>query len=319
MSLLTRVTPTNLTLEAETFLADPHHNPQLTYEEPVTVEELTQYGKPEAAYLDLAEAILNKAYAHRNEADLYALEGAYCDQEKVDNTIRGFLQLHKLDQRFQIQYSHSYLSRATINSTTIKIRLPIDFRQEGLIGALYHEVGTHALRRINYEEQPWFKRKKKFGFQSYLTTEEGLASLHALIAHSYKVAFVGALRYLAVHWAQTGSFLDVWKQLGAYVQDENRRWVIALRQKRGVADTSQPGGFTKDIVYFKGMVDVWRWLSTHSFNPSDLYWGKLHYEDVVRAKQLNPNFVPQLPSFFVSQPDWYAKQMELVGKENFFI
>ncbi len=318
MSLISRVTPTNTTAQRLAFLENPNFNPQLTYEAPLTQEELEQFGKPQANYIELAQAILNMAYRHRNEADLNALEGALCSQQQVEASIQAFLKLHQLDVRFKVSFSHSYLSRASISATTLKMRLPLDFRKDGLFSTLYHEIGTHALRRLNYEEQPWYKRKVKYGFRPYLVTEEGLASLHGLLPQSYQVAHVAALRYLAVHWAQSGSFLDVWHQLGKYIQDPGRRWVIAIRQKRGIVNTEQPGGFTKDAVYFQGMVDVWRWLSQHDFNPSDLYWGKLHHDDISLAKSLKPNFQPRLPSFYLSNPKKYKKQLEEIGKINFF-
>ncbi len=318
MSLISRVTPTNLTAQKLAFLADPTFNPTLSYETPLSSAELVQFGKPTAKYLELAQAILDQAYKHRNEADLNALEGTLCTQTQVEASIQAFLKLHQLENRFKVSFSHSYLSRASISTTTLKMRLPLDFRRDGLFSTLYHEVGTHALRRLNYEEQPWFKKKAQFGFQPYLVTEEGLASLHGLLPQSYQVAHVAALRYLAVDWAQSGSFLDVWHKLGRYIQDPGRRWVIAVRQKRGLEDTSQPGGFTKDAVYFQGMLDVWRWLSNNDFNPSLLYWGKLSLEDLDFAQSLNPEYQPRLPSFFVSNPNKYRKQMIGIGETNYF-
>lgn len=318
MSLISRITPTNVTAQKLAFLENPNFNPLLTYDEPLGSEELVQFGKPENKYLELAIAILEKAYWHRNEADLNALEGTLCTQSQVEASIFAFLKLHQLENRFKVSFSHSYLSRASISATLLKIRLPLDFRKDGLFSALYHEIGTHALRRLNYEEQPWFKKKSKYGFQSYLVTEEGLASLHGLLPQSFQVAHVAALRYLVVSWAQSYSFLEVWHKLGRYIQDPGRRWVIAIRQKRGLEDTSQPGGFTKDAVYFQGMVEVWRWLSQHEFNPSDLYWGKLHHEDVKLAKSLKPDFQPKLPSFFASNPKKYQKQLKEIGELNYF-
>ncbi len=318
MSLISRVTPTNLTEQKLAFLADPTFNPTLTYDSQPSSTELMQFGKPKPDYLQLAQAILDKAYLHRNEADLNALEGALCSQSQVEASIQAFLKLHQLNHRFKVSFSHSYLSRASISATTLKMRLPLDFRKDGLFSTLYHEIGTHALRRLNYEEQPWYKKKLQFGFQPYLVTEEGLASLHGLLPQSYQVAHVAALRYLAVNWAQSGSFLEVWEKLGRYIQDPGRRWVIAIRQKRGLENTSQPGGFTKDAVYFEGMVDVWQWLNSHDFNPSFLYWGKLSLEDLDFAQSLNPDYQPRLPSFYVSNPKKYQKQMVAIGKINFF-
>lgn len=318
MSFLQTITPINLLEEKEAFLLDQTKNPLFLYKDEIPEKKLNTYGVPQKAYLDLAKAILEKTYFGRNEQDLYMTKGRKLTQSDVEKKVRGFLQLHKIEDRFNIIWSSSFVSRTTITSDTIKLRLPVDFRQEGLMGMLYHEIGTHALRRINYEQQPWYKKKKKYGFSKYLKTEEGIASLHSLLPHSYPSAFVAAIRYLAVHAASSGSFLDTWNAVAPYVEDPHRRWTIVFRQKRGVQDTSQPGGYTKDLVYFEGMVDVWNWLSTQNFALADLYYGKMALEDVPKAVQLNPEFDPILPSFFTHDFVNYRKRMLEIGEYNMF-
>ena len=316
MSVLQDITPINLLAEKQKFLAEPTSNPQFIYKNPIDEKKLTQYGVPQKKYLDLATAILEKTYFGRNEQDLYMTKGKKLSQEEVDRKIRSFLEMHRLEDRFNLVWSSSFVSRTTISSDTIKLRLPAEFRQEDLLGMLYHEIGTHAIRRINYEQQPWFKKKKKFGFSSYLKTEEGIASLHSLIPHSYKSAFVSAIRYIAADTANKGSFAETWAALEPYVEDLDRRWTIVFRQKRGITDTSQPGGYTKDLVYFEGLVEVWRWLSSQNFALADLYYGKLALEDVPKAVSMNPEFDPLLPSFYTHDFTNYRKQMLEIGEYN---
>lgn len=318
MSLLTRMTPQNLAEEKQKFFENPKYNPQFIYEETFTPEILEQHGLPQTQYVTIAQEILDRTYYHRNEHDLFMMEGRSLSQDEVTRKIHTFLKMHKLEQRYEIVWSSSFVSRATIDSSTLKLRLPVDFRKEGLLGMLYHEIGTHALRRINYEQQPWYKKKKKYGFSSYLRTEEGLASLHALLPHTSKSAFISAIRYLAVTQAQKVGFAELWKYLGKYIQDPERRWIVTFRQKRGLTDTSLPGGFTKDLVYFEGIVDVWNWLKKNSFDPTYLYYGKLAMSDVDNARQLNPHFKPALPSFFTIDPAAYASNMSTIGEANGF-
>lgn len=318
MSLVRAVTPINLAEQKQLFEATQNYNPQFEYDREIDPAEINTYPKPKKSLLDLAQRIVDKAYRFRNEADLDAIDGAVCSEDQVKKTIASFLELHNLQKRLKVVYSHSFLTRTSITADKLKLRLPLEYRRESLIGMLYHEVGTHALRRINYEQQPWYKQKSKFGFDSYLETEEGLAALHSLIPKSNQLAYRSALRYLAVAWAQQGSFMDLWNRLVPYVQDQNRRWTIAVRQKRGITDTSQPGGFTKDALYFEGMVTVWRWLREHEYNPTDLYLGKLALADISFAKKLNPEFSPALPSFYSSNPTQYSKKMQAIGVENYF-
>lgn len=316
MSFLQTITPINLLEEKEKFLANPTKDPQFLYKETIVNEKLQTYGVPQKKYLELAEAILEKTYFGRNEQDLYMTKGKLLTKEETEARILSFLKMHKLEDRYSLVWSSSFVTRTTINSTTIKLRLPAQFRQEDLLGMLYHEIGTHALRRINYEQQPWFKKKKRYGFSDYLQTEEGIATLHSLIPHSYKSAFISAIRYLAAHAATQSSFVETWNILSPYVQDPERRWTIVFRQKRGLRDTSKPGGYTKDLVYFEGMVEVWNWLYSQNFALADLYYGKLALQDIPKAVRMNPEFDPILPSFYTHNFQNYRKHMLEIGEYN---
>jgi hypothetical protein len=317
MSWLDTVTPINLQEEKQKFFADQTYNPQFLYSEAIDEKSLAKFGFPEKKYLDLAKEILDKSYFGRNENDLLMTEGPRLSQEEVSEKFQTFLEMHNLEKRYEIIWSPSFVSRATITDDKLKLRTTAAFHKEGLIGVIYHELGTHALRRMNYEKQPWYKKKKEFGIKhSYLRTEEGLAALHSLIAHTYKSAYTSGIRYTAVEYARTHSFVEVWNFLGKYVQDPETRWMITLRQKRGLSDTSQPGGSTKDLVYFEGLVEVWKWLTTHNYNLHDLYFGKIAYQDLDIALQLNPQFEPVLPSFYTLNPEEYAQKIQEIGEYN---
>jgi hypothetical protein len=316
MSLISKLTPTNLLEEKAKFLADPKYNPQFIYEEPVDSAVLTKYGLPQKKYKDLAQEILDKAYFGRNEQDLLMMEGPVLSQDEVTKKTAAFLKLHQLDRRYKIAWSSSYVSRTTIDSDTIKFRIPSIFRKNELLGMLYHEIGTHALRRINYEQQPWYQKKKKYGFIDYLKTEEGLASLHSLIPSSCKYAYDMADRYMAVVYAQQHSFSQLWQFIGKYIQDPDTRWMVTLRQKRGLTDTSQPGGFTKDLVYFEGLIEVWNYLKKNDFDPTNLYFGKIALEDIDLAKSLSQNFKPSLPVFYISNIENYKEQLIQIADQN---
>ncbi|MFZ1721491.1 MAG: tyrosine/phenylalanine carboxypeptidase domain-containing protein [Microgenomates group bacterium] len=318
MSFLSDLTPINFQEEKARFFEDQTYNPQFKYNVEIPEKKLSQYGMPKLELVHLAEEILKKAYFGRNQLDLEMLEGPELTQQQVSEVITAFLEMHDLQDRYQQVWSSSFVARTTISSDTIKLRLPVAFRKEGLRGMIYHEIGTHALRRINYEAQPWLNKKKEYGFGSYLTTEEGLASLHSLLPKSFKLAYIPALRYLGVYTAQTSSFVELWKVISKYIQDPDQRWRVAVRQKRGQKDTSQPGGYNKDQVYFEGMTLIWKWLHANNFDCTNLYYGKLAMEDVPTAITLNPDYIPILPSFYVTNPEQYAKKMIEIGQENGF-
>lgn len=318
MSLLQRLTPLNLLEEKERFLSEQNFNPVFHYENPVEEKDLTKYGFPKPEYVALAQEILDKAYFGRNERDLVMSQGKIIPHQEVTRRTQAFLDMHNLGDNYKIVWSASFVSRATINADTIKLRSTSEFRQQNLLGMLYHEIGTHAIRRHNYQQQPWFKKKKKHGFGSYLKTEEGLASLHSLLPMEYKSAFSTAIRYLAVHYAQHHSLLELWQFLGKYIQDPETRWMVTFRQKRGISNSEHGGGFTKDLVYFEGMLEMYHWLKNNAFDLTPLYFGKLSYQDIDTAQTLNPNFQPLLPSFFTLDREKYEKNILAIGQENKF-
>ncbi len=318
MSLISDLIPTNLNEEKEKFFKNNSYNPQFVYQNEFSEKNLYENGEPNKNLLKLAINILDETYFGRNEYDLEMMEGAVVNQSYTDKAIKTFFSMHQLNKKYKVTWSSSFISRTTINTETMKLKLPVDFRKEGLLGMLYHEIGTHALRNVNYEQQPWFKRKKRFGFSNYVRTEEGLASLHSLLPHTYKSAFNSALRHFAVDCAQKYSFAETWNKLGKYIQDPERRWMVTIRQKRGLTDTSIPGGFTKDLVYFEGMIEMWLWLKNNNFDITNLYFGKLAKEDIELALDLNPNFVPRLPSFFSLDKNKYADEINKIGEFNKF-
>lgn len=318
MLTLAKLVPINLESEKQRFFAENgNYNPKFEYEDNFHPEELLAHGLPEKDLLILADKIVHEDVAAQLAADAKEKVDGLLSQEAVTKKVEAFLQLHDLAERYSITWSSSFVARTSITATNIKLRIPAAFRsQEDLLGMLYHEVGTHALRRVNYEKQPWFKKKKQFGFSSYLRTEEGLASLHSLLPLKNKSAYGSALRYLAVAHAQKESFAETYKFISQYVDDPERRWAITFKQKRGLTDTSLPGGYTKDLVYFAGLVEVWRYLNERNFEVDGLYFGKLAKEDVEKAREINPAFEPLLPSFYVADKDNYRQKMQEIGQIN---
>ena len=319
MSLIKKLTPINLLEEKEKFFANENYNPQFTYEKNVNNEILNKYSQLNSQTADLAQTIIDQAYYQKTETELRKLRGVKVNQKQIEDKIVKFLDMHGLRERFKIIWSNSFVARATITPDTVKLRLPADFHKLDLLSMLYHEIGTHALRRINYEQQPWFKKKKEHGFKNYLKTEEGLAALHSLLPLEFQLAYMPALNYIAVKYAKKHSFAELWNFLIPYIDDPNRRFIFAFRKKRGLTDTSKPGGFTKDLVYFAGLIKVWRYLKQNSFDPTNLYFGKMALENVDEAVKMNPDFEPLLPSFFTTNRVRYEKKLAEIGKVNYLI
>jgi len=68
--------------------------------------------------------------------------------------------------------------------------------------------------------------------------------------------YIPALLYYAVCQAMTCSFCDTFKSLQKYITDFDDCWIQTLRVKRGLTDTSKPGGFCKDQATFDGSMRI---------------------------------------------------------------
>jgi len=316
MKFLSQLIPVNLQEEKQKFFADTSYNPQFVYSEPVPEHKLTKYPEPPADLITLAEKIVSnhgvEAVDERNES-----LGRTLSNSEVTEKATQFLKIHNLDKKIKIKWSATFITRATMNDEFLKLKTDAVFTEEDTASMMFHEIGTHALRRLNYEQQPWFLKKKKFGFSDYLETEEGLAVVHGLLAMPSKSLFNTAVRFLAVEKGLSMSFSELWQYLAPYFPDPERRWTAVIRQKRGVSDTRNPSLFMKDALYFSGSVKMARWLRENNFDLTGLYFGKIAAEDVEKAKDLNPGFLPKLPIFYLADKDKYISDVKEIIEKNF--
>ncbi len=319
MIQLHQLIPTNLVEEKAKFFADTSSNPQFKYSEPVPSDELTYYGKPEQKLLALATHIAD------THSPLYMLRMAMKEREEPlsNEAIRAlteeYLQDIGLADRYNIEFKENAVSRCSIKAEVITFRKSTDYISLTLAATLNHELGTHALRRVNDEKQPWHGKRRASGFQNHLLTEEGLAILHQQLEHRIPTLYNSAVRYLAVAFTLQHSFAELWQWLTPLIRSDEKRWSMCFRAKRGLTDTSQNGGFTKDLTYFSGAYYVSQWLANHDFDLPSLYLGRIAIEDVERAKVLTPNTNITLPTFFSENPIEYATKIQRIRAVNDFV
>lgn len=318
-NLTNKLIPENLQQEKRKFLFDPEYNPQFEYEDDFDEDDLVSHGEVSDELLSTAKYILNKvAKQWPDDATFVAeTEGSLLSQAELDQAIRSYLSRHKLETVVTVNYSSKVLARTSVTGNTLNIRTPIQYRAQGVQGMLEHEIGVHVLRRLNDEKQPWRGHRSKFHLAPYLVTEEGLAVLHASVIREDKNIWPAALSYYAVYLSSKMGFAQLYKELRQFVSDPERAWSVAVRCKRGLKDTSLPGGYTKNQVYLKGAVEVARWLKKHDFDARALYVGKVALEDIDRLmanSELPPEefMVPQL----ILNRDWYREQILKTIAEN---
>lgn len=313
MIQLSHVVPTNYLEEKAKFFADHTYNPQFTYKSDIDELKLSSYGLPKPNLTALASKIVGKS----SMSGQYGLHDQELSTAEVDSKIREYLHNHKIADHYRIKRSANYIVRISICKGEIRLRKDARFFLGEFQSVLNHEIGTHVLRRINDERQPWFNKRTLYHMSNALPTEEGLASINALIAAESYVARSVAIRYLATQYALTHSLAEIWQFLTPYILDEETRWLVSFRQKRGMKDTSAMGAFTKDIVYFEGLYEVWRWLRLNDWNAAKLYIGRVSTADANRLYPLCTQSDLLLPDCMTSSEE-YAQKVEQIGIDNNF-
>ncbi len=156
-----------------------------------------------------------------------------------------------------------------------------------------HEVDGHIMRFENSQLQPHVLR---FRLPGALATEEGLGIFSEEknnVLDQQRLA-VCAARVVAVDRALKSSFSEVFQYLSEFFDDE-LAWEITVRVKRGLSDTSMPGGFTKDYLYLKGYYEVKKYVENGG-SIRDLYVAKIGIGDIACIKKIKglvpPKYIP---------------------------
>lgn len=321
MPKLSDLIPINLESEKEKFFASGFkYNPQFIYKTHTSEKELVKHGKPRLWYLFLAKRILRKYLKEKDLLDQIQKNKVFLDQYEIKDLIEKRLNFYSLNNDYRTVFSKNFVSRIAVNNNekTIKIRLPIVIDRGEIEAILNHEIDTHIIRQLNYERQPWFKKKKRNVFGSYLRTEEGLAGLNELVGYENGLAYKSAVNYLAVSMALKKDFVSVFNFFYKTLQDTERAWTWTLKKKRGIKDTSKKGAFTKDLVYFEGFIEILKYLKKNDCDPSELYYGKIDLKDIKKAKKLGISEKLILPKIFTDNPEAYKEKVKEIINENLF-
>lgn len=312
-----RFSPLNLEEEKKKFFFDQEYNPQFEYRETIQEVDLLRYGDPSDALLGPAKKILDSVLqTFGTEAAFYEkTKGEPLDLTTTTTIIREYLKLNNIEEMVKLVFSDQFVARTSLKRNghqfTLNIRTPLTYRSKSLTSVLHHEIGTHLFRWLNEMRQPWFENRSQSGFHDYLVTEEGLATLHSLINQEHPYLWSAALNYFCVVEGSRSSFAELYKKLQRYVDDSERRWQFCLKVKRGVEDTSTPGVYTKNQMYFSGVVQVLRWLTQNAFAVEKLYYGKIALEDIDMAVT-QATTPPVLPVFLSDRQDYQKRLLRVL-------
>jgi len=249
--------------------------------EAVTDISVARYGKPSTKLFRNASRVLRGKYGKYNLAK---------EDKGKDGEMLGY---DRIVSVFNIVFKELGLEGWSVNKSLniakngVKVGVKrkevlvdgdISKSKSQLRKTLIHEVGTHALRSY-YGLKSGFEAISKPNLANYLDVEEGLASwnennMGLLPEKSLKnkaglawAIYVGEeMSFRQLYNVLLGNF----SKLGAFD--------IAYRVKRGLSDTSYPGIYAKDVVYFRGFRKVMRKLEEDPTLYQKLYSGKISFK-----------------------------------------
>ena len=186
------INPKNQEKEKENFFkSDYHYNPVFEYEGTKEVKILKMFKEPKGELLPVAERIM-KAFLEKYTSYTNYLEvdgGRILTREETEEIFRTYIDNLNLGDFIKLTFSSNTISPTSITHdfrsgmSTITIGLPIEYRQNRILGVLNHEIGTHFLRRYNDRSQLWTTARRKYEMKPYIITEEGLAALNQIYTH----------------------------------------------------------------------------------------------------------------------------------------
>ena len=183
-----------------------------------------------------------------------------------------------------------------VSSGKLLIGSTLSLHQETIEATLAHEVSTHILTHFNGRAQPF--QQFHSGMQNYEAAQEGLAVLAEYFVgnlHSGRLRTIAA-RVVAVDaMVQGADFIQVFRLLiDEWYFSNEQAFHITMRVFRG-------GGFTKDAVYLKGLLEVVDYLKTDG-EFMLLFVGKiglqhipfvkeLRWRNLLKKSQVTPNYI----------------------------
>ena len=266
---------------------------------------LQLFGEVSADLLELAKVILQKLPPHSRNGSggtfLNAYEFAERARAEIDYYRRTYSQLSSTvqvrDDTVGLMVSRGNL---LIGKQT---NIPLS-RVDAL---LQHEVGTHIVTYFNGRAQPF--RQLYCGLPGYEALQEGLAVLAEYLVGGLSPSRLRLLagRVVAAHCLITGaSFVETFRELhDRYGFNQRTAFTTTIRIYRG-------GGFVKDAVYLRGLVDLLNYLG-RGYELEPLFIGKIATDHIPIIRELQHRHVLQP----VPLRPRYVENQEIIEKLSF--
>ena len=268
----------------------------------ITGTSLQIYGRPDRDLLETARQ--NLALLQPDQASYTgAREGKTYNADQLAEICRDAMKSYGFE--WKVVVKNDFGAKAAVDNLLREfwIRSDVMFHESLVKMLVVHEIGCHVLRSENGYAQPLkiFGR----GLPAYQYTEEGLAeySEEKAGALSADTVFRISGRAIGVDVALKGSFWDIYLALKNHF-DADMAFDIAQRAKLGIADTSEPGSYTKDYTYLAGLLKIRKFFESPTRHQIDaLYAGKVGFQHMDTVMKLQEAGYLRRPA---ALPDWLA-------------
>jgi len=182
-------------------------------------------------------------------------EGEPPQTDELAKMARAYLDQRGL-QSWEVVVQSDQISRLKVDTAARRVELRANTRFDHLdvVSLLYHEIEGHAVRADNGLKHGHELLATGVGME--IECDEGVA----VYLEATNGGMTGrraeevAARVVAVDLGTRLPFAEVFDQIVALTPSlsEELRFLLVARAKRGLTDTANPGGWTKDAYYFSG-------------------------------------------------------------------
>jgi len=279
-----------------------------------TTKTVSFYGRPDKKLVGEAFEILESTPKEKEKKEVAA-------EEAVEIFNREF---KKRGIEWQAILDENISPNAVTlpGASTLKIRGDTMYSREEIKRLVVHEIETHVYRHLNGKVQP-FRLFIQGPGTDWLLSEEGLASVNEEIFFKKSEERLRELagRVAAVDFAQRNSFYNTFKYLREFFS-KDKAYQLTQRAKRGLTDTSERGGFTKDYYYFAGRKLIMDFIERGG-DLKRLYYGKISAEDTFVLEEIpelvKPKFMPSYGKAFTKFKNSLKKRGEIKTRKTAFI
>ncbi|MDY6770098.1 MAG: DUF1704 domain-containing protein [Candidatus Nanohaloarchaea archaeon] len=232
----------------------------------ITERSAAHYGEPGEELVAAARAAFTESGGGKQDA---AVDGAQL-KEAFDALF------DEIDVSYSCRTTDVDIIRNSSGERRILVPADKTYSVSAARRLLVHE-STHSVRTVNGGATG--QLPLQYGTAGYETAEEGLATFNEAEMDVFGETRPRiTARVIAVAAADEG-FHDLFDRMRELGLDRRTAFIRAYRVKRGLQDTSRPGGFIKDHIYFQG----YRRLEQTPELADALYVGKTGFDDAGRV------------------------------------